>query len=90
TPSASPEPLAPATPPAHREKALQRNRAAAHRCRQRKKQRATQLDEQCRALRARNAQLEDETTRLRREVCGLKTLLLQHDGCQFGPIDAYI
>lgn len=87
-PSSSPPPSS--EPPSQREKNLQSNRKAAARCRQKKKQWIAQLEERCHHLKVRNSSLEDEADCLRREVYELKSLLLKHSSCGFGPIDTYI
>ncbi|KAF2136939.1 uncharacterized protein K452DRAFT_291976 [Aplosporella prunicola CBS 121167] len=73
-----------------RERFLEKNRAAAHRCRQKKKKWAVDMDDQCRELKARNASLQLHIAQLNDEAYGLKMLLLQHGDCGFPPIMAYI
>lgn len=68
-------------PDEKRIKFLERNRAAANRCRQRKKQWIHDLESKAKELSDTNAQLQHEVTMLRSEVAQLKTMLLAHKDC---------
>ncbi|KAG0734343.1 hypothetical protein G6F57_008468 [Rhizopus arrhizus] len=60
---------------------LERNRLAALKCRQRKKQWLSNLQERIEFLTRDNEQLELETNELRQEIINLKQLLLTHKDC---------
>ncbi|KAH6845061.1 Aft1 HRA domain-containing protein [Chaetomium sp. MPI-CAGE-AT-0009] len=60
---------------------LERNRVAALKCRQRKKQWLANLQNKVEAYAADNDALNGQITRLREEVVNLKTLLLAHKDC---------
>lgn len=60
---------------------LERNRQAALKCRQRKKQWLANLQHRVEYLSTDNEQLQSQATRLREEVINLKTLLLAHKEC---------
>ncbi|CAO3615921.1 unnamed protein product [Mucor hiemalis] len=61
---------------------LERNRQAALKCRQRKKQWLTNLQHRVEFLTTDNEQLQSQATVLREEVINLKTLLLTHRDCK--------
>jgi hypothetical protein len=61
---------------------LERNRIAALKCRQRKKQWLTDLQHRVEFLATDNEQLQNQATLLREEVINLKTLLLAHKDCK--------
>ncbi|KAG1437443.1 hypothetical protein G6F56_013103 [Rhizopus delemar] len=61
---------------------LERNRVAALKCRQRKKQWLADLQDRVEYLATDNEHLQSQTTLLREEVIGLKTLLLAHKDCE--------
>ncbi|KAL9538892.1 hypothetical protein MBANPS3_010607 [Mucor bainieri] len=60
---------------------LERNRQAALKCRQRKKQWLANLQHRVEYLSTDNEQLQSQATMLREEVINLKTLLLAHKDC---------
>ncbi|KAI8886432.1 hypothetical protein K501DRAFT_177574 [Backusella circina FSU 941] len=64
-----------------REKALERNRQAALRCRQRKKDWLNQLQYNVEVLTRENRMLEQQSMSLREEILNLKTILLTHRDC---------
>lgn len=73
---------APAEDPNQRKvRCLERNRAAAMRCRQKRKQWIDNLEEKARDLQAVNERLQREIECLRGEVSQLKTALLAHKDC---------
>ncbi|XP_075465132.1 cyclic AMP-dependent transcription factor ATF-2 isoform X4 [Ascaphus truei] len=92
---ASPSPPAPQTQPTggrrrkaasddpdeKRRKFLERNRAAASRCRQKRKVWVQSLEKKAEDLGSFNVQLQNEVTLLRNEVAQLKQLLLAHKDC---------
>jgi transcription factor AP-1 len=61
-----------------------RNRLAATRCRNRKLERISRLEERVSELKAQNAQLTQSAASLRDEVCRLKRSIIEHTrrGCQ--------
>jgi hypothetical protein len=61
---------------------LERNRQAALKCRQRKKQWLANLQHRVEFLATDNEQLQSQATMLREEVINLKTLLLAHRDCK--------
>ncbi|CAO3684343.1 unnamed protein product [Rhizopus microsporus] len=61
---------------------LERNRIAALKCRQRKKQWLADLQHRVEFLATDNEQLQTQATLLREEVINLKTLLLAHKDCK--------
>jgi hypothetical protein len=61
---------------------LERNRQAALKCRQRKKQWLANLQHRVEFLSTDNEQLQSQATMLREEVINLKTLLLAHRDCK--------
>lgn len=60
---------------------LERNRVAALKCRQRKKQWLQSLQQKVEMFSSENDQLTQQITQLREEVVNLKTLLLAHKDC---------
>ncbi|XP_048728544.2 cyclic AMP-dependent transcription factor ATF-2-like isoform X2 [Ostrea edulis] len=64
-----------------RKKFLERNRAAAARCRQKRKNWITNLEKKGEDLQNTNGKLQSEVNVLRAEVAQLKTLLLAHKDC---------
>ncbi|KAH3701091.1 cyclic AMP-dependent transcription factor ATF-2-like [Dreissena polymorpha] len=64
-----------------RSKFLERNRAAAARCRQKRKKWVETLEKKASDLATVNNRLNSEINKLRSEVAGLKTLLLAHKDC---------
>ncbi|KAI9484186.1 MAG: hypothetical protein EXX96DRAFT_561211 [Benjaminiella poitrasii] len=65
-----------------RKQFLERNRQAALKCRQRKKQWLANLQDRVEFLATDNEQLQCQATMLREEVLNLKTLLLAHRDCK--------
>uniref|UniRef100_A0AAX7ULU1 Cyclic AMP-dependent transcription factor ATF-2 n=1 Tax=Astatotilapia calliptera TaxID=8154 RepID=A0AAX7ULU1_ASTCA len=68
-------------PDEKRRKFLERNRAAASRCRQKRKVWVQSLEKKAEDLTSMNARLQTEVTDLRNEVARLKQLLLAHKDC---------
>ncbi|XP_028292569.1 cyclic AMP-dependent transcription factor ATF-2 isoform X2 [Gouania willdenowi] len=68
-------------PDEKRRKFLERNRAAASRCRQKRKVWVQSLEKKAEDLNSTNGQLQNEVTLLRNEVAQLKQLLLAHKDC---------
>lgn len=73
-----------------REAFLARNRAAAHKCRQRKKEWADKLQEHMRELQTKNRNLNVSVHVLRNELLSLKAEVLRHGTCNFPLIKEYI
>ncbi|KAI4899831.1 hypothetical protein NFI96_016897, partial [Prochilodus magdalenae] len=68
-------------PDERRRKFLERNRAAASRCRQKRKVWVMSLEKKAEELTHTNLQLQNEVTLLRSEVTQLKQILLAHKDC---------
>ncbi|NXQ24669.1 ATF7 factor, partial [Alaudala cheleensis] len=68
-------------PDERRQRFLERNRAAASRCRQKRKLWVSSLEKKAEELSSQNLQLSNEVTLLRNEVAQLKQLLLAHKDC---------
>ncbi|XDV39923.1 hypothetical protein PO909_009096 [Leuciscus waleckii] len=68
-------------PDERRRKFLERNRAAATRCRQKRKVWVMSLEKKAEELTQTNMQLQSEVTMLKNEVTQLKQLLLTHKDC---------
>ncbi|XP_028284712.1 cyclic AMP-responsive element-binding protein 5-like [Parambassis ranga] len=68
-------------PDERRQKFLERNRAAATRCRQKRKLWVASLEKKAEELTHTNLQLQNEVTSLRSEVGQLKQILLTHKDC---------
>ncbi|XP_034456225.1 cyclic AMP-responsive element-binding protein 5-like [Hippoglossus hippoglossus] len=68
-------------PDERRQKFLERNRAAATRCRQKRKVWVSSLEKKAEELTHTNLQLQNEVTSLRSEVGQLKQILLTHKEC---------
>lgn len=68
-------------PDERRKRFLERNRAAATRCREKRKIWVQQLEKKAEDLTNTNAHLQNEITLLRTEVAQLKSLLLAHKDC---------
>ncbi|KAF2868235.1 hypothetical protein BDV95DRAFT_160971 [Massariosphaeria phaeospora] len=73
-----------------RENHLEKNRVAAHKCRQRKKEYVSGLEERARELTGKNKSLKDNVAVLRDEVLSLKNEVLRHAGCGFWAVDEYL
>ncbi|GAN07768.1 hypothetical protein MAM1_0175c07272 [Mucor ambiguus] len=71
-----------------RDKALERNRQAALRCRQRKKEWLNQLQSNVDVLTKENRVLEQQSLTLREEILNLKTILLAHRDCSHAHLTA--
>ncbi|KAG2192830.1 hypothetical protein INT46_010998 [Mucor plumbeus] len=71
-----------------RNKALERNRQAALRCRQRKKEWLNQLQSNVDLLTKENRALEEQSLTLREEILNLKTVLLAHKDCSHAHLTA--
>lgn len=68
-------------PDERRRKFLERNRAAAARCRQKRKVWINSLEKRAEDFQSTNGKLQQEVTSLRSEVAQLKSLLLAHKDC---------
>uniref|UniRef100_A0A8D0GJ51 Cyclic AMP-dependent transcription factor ATF-7 n=1 Tax=Sphenodon punctatus TaxID=8508 RepID=A0A8D0GJ51_SPHPU len=68
-------------PDERRQRFLERNRAAASRCRQKRKLWVSSLEKKAEELTTQNIQLSNEVALLRNEVAQLKQLLLAHKDC---------
>jgi hypothetical protein len=73
-----------------RESHLEKNRVAAHKCRQRKKEYINGLEGRAREYSAKNKALKDNVALLREEVLELKNEVLRHAGCNFWAVDEYL
>ncbi|KAI9882520.1 MAG: 54S ribosomal protein, mitochondrial [Watsoniomyces obsoletus] len=73
-----------------RSKFLERNRVAASKCRQKKKEWTSQLEIRARALQLQKDQLSLVVASLKNEVLALKGELLQHDSCGCERIRQYL
>jgi hypothetical protein len=69
---------------------LEKNRVAAHKCRQRKKEYINGLEGRAREFSAKNKMLKENVAMLREEVLGLKNEVLRHAGCGFWAVDEYL
>ncbi|KAK9768249.1 Transcription factor [Basidiobolus ranarum] len=78
------------TPEEKRKLFLERNRKAALKCRQRKKQWLTNLQSKVEYLAQENETLESQATSLREEIINLKTLLLAHKDCPIAQANGVI
>ncbi|KAI0007472.1 hypothetical protein F4779DRAFT_502948 [Xylariaceae sp. FL0662B] len=68
----------------------ERNRVAAHKCRQKAKENMTELQERERELSEQNRVLTDHAVCLRNEILDLKNEILKHSGCGSEVIQNYI
>ncbi|OJD31217.1 bzip transcription factor [Diplodia corticola] len=75
---------------AKRDQFLERNRVAAHKCRQKKKEWMVQLDNDCRDLTAKNKYLIAEVNLLSNTLYELKNLVFQHADCGYHPVNEFI
>lgn len=73
-----------------RQSHLEKNRLAAHKCRQRRKEYINSLETRARDFSAQNQNLKDTVSQLREQVLELKNVLLQHAGCGCWAIDEYL
>ncbi|KAI8373347.1 hypothetical protein BD560DRAFT_394700 [Blakeslea trispora] len=73
-----------------RKQSLERNRLAAYRCREKKKNEQQKMIEQARYLEAKNELLNTTTNKLKNEVIRLKELMLAHDICDCKDIHSFI
>ncbi|KAF1967987.1 hypothetical protein BU23DRAFT_558974 [Bimuria novae-zelandiae CBS 107.79] len=73
-----------------RESHLEKNRVAAHKCRQRKKEYINNLESRARDFSTKNKALKDNVAMLREEVLELKNEVLRHAGCGFWAVDEYL
>ncbi|KAJ4332831.1 hypothetical protein N0V95_009568 [Ascochyta clinopodiicola] len=73
-----------------RQSHLEKNRVAAHKCRQRKKEYIGGLEGRAREFSAKNKALKESVAILREEVLSLKNEVLRHAGCGFWAVDEYL
>lgn len=73
-----------------RQSHLEKNRVAAHKCRQRKKEYIGSLEGRAREFSAKNKALKENVAILRDEVLSLKNEVLRHAGCGFWAVDEYL
>ncbi|CEI91771.1 hypothetical protein RMCBS344292_06051 [Rhizopus microsporus] len=75
---------------ATRKRNLERNRIAAHKCRQRKKEWINQLERRAESLANENKRRQQEIRQLKEEFVYLRNQLFLHKECQSPAIDSYI
>ncbi|KAF9700985.1 hypothetical protein EKO04_001025 [Ascochyta lentis] len=73
-----------------RQSHLEKNRLAAHKCRQRKKEYIGGLEGRAREFSAKNKALKESVAILREEILSLKNEVLRHAGCGFWAVDEYL
>ncbi|KAF1849107.1 uncharacterized protein K460DRAFT_365012 [Cucurbitaria berberidis CBS 394.84] len=73
-----------------RQSHLEKNRVAAHKCRQRKKEYINGLEGRAREFSSKNKALKENVAMLREEVLSLKNEVLRHAGCNFWAVDEYL
>lgn len=73
-----------------RQSHLEKNRVAAHKCRQRKKEYINGLEARARDFSSKNKALKENVAMLREEVLSLKNEVLRHAGCGFWAVDEYL
>lgn len=73
-----------------RQSHLEKNRVAAHKCRQRKKEYIGGLEGRAREFSTKNKHLKESVAMLREEVLNLKNEVLRHAGCGFWAVDEYL
>lgn len=73
-----------------RQSHLEKNRVAAHKCRQRKKEYINGLEARAREFSSKNKALKENVAMLREEVLELKNEVLRHAGCGFWAVDEYL
>jgi hypothetical protein len=85
SPSSDPTP-----PSSKREQSLRRNRIAASKCRQKKKEERSNLKTRKGKLESKNSALVREYTELLAEATAIKSTLMSHASCQDANIDTWI
>lgn len=73
-----------------REQTMEKNRIAASKCREKKKNWMAKMDDRHRDLSTRNEFLKAEIHSLRSAILGLKELAFQHMECGYAPITEYV
>ncbi|KAF1925786.1 uncharacterized protein M421DRAFT_7556 [Didymella exigua CBS 183.55] len=73
-----------------RQSHLEKNRVAAHKCRQRKKEYIGGLEGRAREFSTKNKALKENVALLREEILSLKNEVLRHAGCGFWAVDEYL
>ncbi|KAF4310093.1 cAMP response element binding (CREB) protein [Botryosphaeria dothidea] len=73
-----------------REQTMEKNRIAASKCREKKKNWMAKMDDRHRDLSTRNEFLKAEIHSLRSAILGLKELVFQHMECGYAPITEYV
>ncbi|KAI8070571.1 uncharacterized protein B0P05DRAFT_550226 [Gilbertella persicaria] len=73
-----------------RKQHLERNRLAAYRCREKKKNEQQHMVEQAEYLETRNASLQVMVNALKNQVMTLRELLLAHDVCDCEKVHSFI
>ncbi|PVI05465.1 hypothetical protein DM02DRAFT_516760 [Periconia macrospinosa] len=73
-----------------RQSHLEKNRVAAHKCRQRKKEYIGSLESRAREHANKNKALKENIAMLREELLELKNEVLRHAGCGFWAVDEYL
>lgn len=73
-----------------REKSLERNRVAASKCRQKKKEHTAHLESRFKAQWQKKAQLESELSSLRCQILSLKNEVLKHAHCGDGRVGEHL
>lgn len=73
-----------------REKALERNRVAANKCRQKKRRYTKSLESQFKDLAGRRMVLRNESAGLRCELLSLKNEILKHAHCDDGRVEHHL
>jgi hypothetical protein len=73
-----------------RQSHLEKNRVAAHKCRQRRKEYIDGLEARGREASHKNKALKENVALLREEILELKNEVLRHAGCNFWAVDEYL
>ncbi|KAI9250366.1 hypothetical protein EDC94DRAFT_623087 [Helicostylum pulchrum] len=73
-----------------RKKFLERNRVAAYKCRQKKKNWMQELEQKAEIQNSRNEELRSTVAQLREESMYLRNLLLSHGNCDCESVQAYL
>jgi hypothetical protein len=76
--------------PSARQKHLEKNRVAAHKCRQRSKEYINSLETRTQNILAKNKMLMESVESLRWEALRLKDEVLNHAECDFWAVDQYL